>query len=302
MDPILFKHAPVSMSSNKHHGYILNLISQNNSDENIIGNISELVSNSYGRILDIQHHYDIESTAKCIRLDIEIDIDIDKIDYFKNVLINFKKSHNYEFELIHKIKHTKIGILVSKYNHCLYDLLLRKQYNEIDADIEFIVSNHEDLRYIADNFSIPFFYISISSESKRNAEKELLEICENFGVDLLVLARYMQILTPKVLNKYKNKIINVHHGLLPAFKGAKPYHQAFEKGVKIIGATSHYANEELDMGPIISQEISHVNHANNVESLMAKGRDLEKKTLSDAVIAHIQNRIMVIKNRTIIFN
>jgi formyltetrahydrofolate deformylase len=300
MSSILPKHDPVSRSSNQYHGYILNLISQKKSDENIIGDISVLISYSYGKILDIQHHYDVESTVKYIRFDIEIDVD--KIDCFKNALVNFKNSHNYEFELIHKIKHTKIGILVSKYNHCLYDLLLRKQYSEIDADIKFIVSNHEDLNYIADDFSIPFFYIPVSSETKRSAEKELLEICENFGADLLVLARYMQVLTPKILNKYKNKIINVHHGLLPAFKGAKPYHQAFEKGVKIIGATSHYANEELDMGPIISQEISHVNHANNVEALMAKGRDLEKKTLSDAVIAHVQNRIMVIKNRTIIFN
>jgi formyltetrahydrofolate deformylase len=300
MSFILHERTPVSISSNQYYSYILNFISQNNSDENIIGDISELISNSYGRILDIQHHYDVESIVKYIRLDIEIDVN--KIDHFKNVLVNFKNSQNYEFELINKVKHTKIGILVSKYNHCLYDLLLRKQYNEIDADIEFIVSNHENLRYIANNFSIPFFYIPISSETKQSAEKELLEVCENFDVDLLVLARYMQVLTPKVLSKYKNKIINVHHGLLPAFKGAKPYHQAFEKGVKIIGATSHYANEELDMGPIISQEISHVNHANNVESLMAKGRDLEKKTLSDAVIAHVQNRIMVIKNRTIIFN
>lgn len=195
----------------------------------------------------------------------------------------------------------RMAILVSGYDHCLYDLFLRHKYGEIAADIVLVASNHATLAPVAAQFGVPFAHVPVEPGKKDLAETRLLALLEEVQVDFLVLARYMQILTPILVRPFTHRIINVHHGFLPAFKGAKPYHQAYEHGVKLIGATSHYVTEELDMGPIIAQETARVTHANSVEDLVALGRDLEKQVLASAVKAHAMDKIMVYNRRTIVF-
>lgn len=195
----------------------------------------------------------------------------------------------------------RMAILVSKYDHCLYDLLLRHQYGEINADLALIVSNHPDLEHVAENFRVPFVVVPVPPGEKEAAEAKMLELLRAHHVDFVVLARYMQILTPFFIDHFQHRVINVHHGFLPAFKGARPYHQAYEHGVKLIGASSHYATADLDMGPIIEQETMRVNHTHDVADLVALGRDIERKVLATAVKAHADDRIMVYRRRTIVF-
>lgn len=195
----------------------------------------------------------------------------------------------------------RMAILVSKYDHCLYDLFLRHQYGEINADIALVVSNHEDLAHVAEQFKTPFFHVPVEKGQKQAAEERLLALLREHRVDFVVLARYMQVVTPLIIDAFEHRIINVHHGFLPAFKGARPYHQAYERGVKLIGATSHYVNEELDNGPIIAQETIPVTHGHSVKQMLAQGRDAEKRVLANAVSAHAADLIMVYRNRTIVF-
>lgn len=196
----------------------------------------------------------------------------------------------------------RMAILVSKYDHCLYDLLLRDRYGEIEADIALVASNHPDLEHVATSFRIPFFFLPVEKGRKEEAEERLLEILRQHHVDFVVLARYMQILTGAFISHYPSRIINIHHGFLPAFRGSKPYHQAYERGVKLIGATSHYATEELDDGPIIEQETIRVTHSHSVKDMLALGREIERGVLAKAVKAHAADRIMVYKQRTIVFD
>lgn len=195
----------------------------------------------------------------------------------------------------------RMAILVSKYDHCLYDLFLRRQYGEIPAEIACVISNHPDLEPVARNFGAEFLHIPVPPGKKGQAEQRCIEELHARNVDFVVLARYMQVLSPLMVDAFRNRIINVHHGFLPAFKGAKPYHQAYEYGVKIIGATSHYVTDELDMGPIIAQETARVDHTHRVEDLVTLGRDAEKRVLAAAVRAHAEERIMVYRHRTIVF-
>lgn len=207
-----------------------------------------------------------------------------------------------EYEFSFEEDRKRMAVLVSRYDHCLYDLLLRHQYGEIDADIALVVSNHTDLEQVAVNFRVPFFYVPVKKGGKEEAEARQLELFRQHHVDFVVLARYMQILTPRLTDAYPNRIINVHHGFLPAFVGARPYHQAYARGVKLIGATSHYVNEDLDMGPIIAQETIRVDHSHSVSEMVALGRDVERQVLAEAVKAHASDHIMVYENRTIVFD
>ncbi len=195
----------------------------------------------------------------------------------------------------------RMAIFVSKYNHCLYDLLSRHRSGELEVEIPFILGNHEDLRGIAEQFQLPFYHIPVAPGEKELAEKQQLALLRKHQVDFVVLARYMQILTGRIIEEYPNRIINIHHSFLPAFAGAKPYHAAFNRGVKIIGATSHYVTEELDAGPIIAQDVTPVSHAHTVADFIAKGRDLEKIVLARAVQLHVQRKTMVYHNKTVIF-
>jgi formyltetrahydrofolate deformylase len=194
-----------------------------------------------------------------------------------------------------------MAVFVSKYDHCLYDLLGRYKSGELAVEIPFILSNHQDLASIAKAFDIPFFRTTVTKETKAAATKQQLALLAEHEVDFVVLARYMQIIPTDLIEEYRNKIINIHHSFLPAFPGAKPYHSAFERGVKIIGATSHYVTEELDAGPIIEQGVAHVSHNHSVSQLIAKGRDLEKMVLANAVKHHVEKKVLVYGNKTVIF-
>jgi formyltetrahydrofolate deformylase len=196
----------------------------------------------------------------------------------------------------------KMAIFVSKYDHCLYDLLGRYSSNELEVEIPFIVSNHNDLKYITDNFNIPFYHIPVKKATKAQAEQQQLELLDKYNIDFVVLVRYMQIVSSRLIDKFPSKIINIHHSFLPAFAGAKPYHSAFKRGVKIIGATSHYITEELDAGPIIYQDVAQVTHTYSIKDLVLKGKDLEKIVLSNAVKLHTKRKVMVYNNKTVIFS
>jgi len=198
-------------------------------------------------------------------------------------------------------RRSKTAIFVSKYDHCLYDLLLRQRSGELSTEIPMIISNHPDLEPVAQQFGIPFHHLPITKETKRAQENKALELLREADIDLIVLARYMQILTDDFLQSYEGDVINIHHSFLPAFMGSKPYHRAFERGVKLIGATAHYATAELDDGPIIEQDVVRCSHRDSVQDLVRKGRDLEKFVLARAVRWHLDDRILVYDNKTVVF-
>ena len=194
---------------------------------------------------------------------------------------------------------TKVAIFVSRYDHCLYDLLLRHKAGELNCEFPLIISNHSDLKHVAKSFNIPFY--AICSQDKVEVEKTQLKLLREYKVEAVALARYMQILSEKFIAKFPNKIINVHHSFLPAFTGAKPYHQAYERGVKIIGATAHFVTADLDEGPIIEQAVERISHKENIPMLVNKGRDLERKVLSRALQLFLENRLFVSARRVIVF-
>jgi len=199
-------------------------------------------------------------------------------------------------------RRSKTAIFVSKYDHCLYDLLLRQRSGELSTEIPMIISNHPDLEPVAQQFGIPFHHLPITKETKRAQENKALKLLREADIDLIVLARYMQILTDDFLQSYEGDVINIHHSFLPAFMGSKPYHRAFERGVKLIGATAHYATAELDDGPIIEQDVVRCSHSDSVQDLVRKGRDLEKSVLARAVRWHLDDRILVYDNKTVVFS
>jgi formyltetrahydrofolate deformylase len=196
----------------------------------------------------------------------------------------------------------RVAIFVSQYLHCLIDLLYRQHGGELACSIPLIASNHPDGRPLADFYGVPFHEIPISAAVKAEAERKQIELLEEHRVNLVVLARYMQVLSPDFVKKYRNRIINVHHSFLPAFTGAKPYHRAFQRGVKLIGATSHYVSEVLDDGPIIEQDVARITHRDQLDDLIEKGRDLERVVLSRAVRWHLDHRILSYGNKTVVFD
>ncbi len=267
----------------------------------IVYNVSKFLYERGGNIIDAQQHTEQLDTRFFMRVHFDRrEMKCTKQD-LKKELDELAAAYAMEYELAFNDERKRMAILVSKYDHCLYDLFLRHQYGEINADIALVVSNHPDLEQVAANFKVPYCCVPVEKEDKGAAEAKILELFRQHHIDFIVLARYMQILSPLMVNAYRKRIINVHHGFLPAFKGAKPYHQAYEHGVKLIGATSHYVTEDLDMGPIIQQETVRVNHTHSVEDLVSMGRDVEKKVLAYAVKTHAEDRIMVYRHRTIVF-
>jgi formyltetrahydrofolate deformylase len=196
----------------------------------------------------------------------------------------------------------RVAIFVSRLPHCLYDLLARWRMGEFRAEVPLVVSNHDDLRSIAEDFGVDFRRVSVTPETKAAAEAQLLAELERQRIDLIVLARYMQVLGQDMVGRYRDRIINIHHSFLPAFAGARPYHQAHERGVKIIGATAHYVTPELDQGPIIEQDVARVSHRDSVLDLVRKGRDLEKTVLARAVDLHLRRRVVIYGNKTVVFD
>ncbi|KJD35615.1 formyltetrahydrofolate deformylase [Tamlana sedimentorum] len=269
---------------------------------NIIASVTNFIVKNNGNIVYIDQYVDREQNIFFMRLESEFVSDNFNTNNFKT---DFKTSLADKFTMKWRIYSSeakpKMALFVSKYDHCLYDLLARYNSGELNLEIPFIISNHNDLKHIADNFKIPFYHIPVTKETKTNAEEKQLELLKSHNIDFIVLARYMQIVSNKLIDVYKNKIINIHHSFLPAFVGAKPYHSAYKRGVKIIGATSHYVTEELDAGPIIEQDVTRVTHAHAIQDLIAKGRDLEKIVLANAVKLHANRKVMVFNNKTIIF-
>ena len=269
----------------------------------IIAAVTNYILKHGGNILDLDQHTDSVKQRFYMR----VSWDLQKFDVpEENIETHFEEelggSFNMNWELHFSKKRQKIGIFVSKQQHCLYDMLARWQTKEWDVDIPLIISNHEEAGETAEKFGIEFHHLPITKENKKEQEAEQTRLLKEKEIDLIVLARYMQILSYDFIDEFRNQIINIHHSFLPAFPGARPYHSAYERGVKIIGATSHYVTEGLDEGPIIEQDIVHVTHRDDVESLIRKGRDLETLVLSRAVWKHIQRKTLVTDNRTIIFN
>ncbi|MEZ4971464.1 MAG: formyltetrahydrofolate deformylase [Flavobacteriaceae bacterium] len=269
----------------------------------IISSVTGFIHRKGGNIIYIDQHVDKEAGVFFMRLESDFEKNIPVV---KNLKQEFEKElalpHRMEWSLYLGSVQPKMALFVSKYNHCLYDLLSRYNSGELEVEIPFILSNHIDLEYVAKQFDIPFFHVPITNGTKSEAENRQLALLKEYQIDFIVLARYMQIVSSKVIDNYPNKIINIHHSFLPAFAGAKPYHAAFERGVKIIGATSHYVTEELDAGPIIEQDVTTVTHAHSIKDFITKGRDLEKIVLSRAVKLHINRKTMVYNNKTVIFS
>jgi formyltetrahydrofolate deformylase len=205
------------------------------------------------------------------------------------------------WELTYSDVRPKVAVFVSRTPHCLYDLLLCHQLGELGGDIVSVVANHHDLASVCEHFEVPFRHIPVAADAKAEAEQRQLHLLDELGVDLVVLARYMQILSPTFVGRRPGRIINIHHSFLPAFVGARPYHQARERGVKVIGATAHYVTSELDQGPIIEQDVCRVSHRDDVEDLVRKGREMERQVLTRAVRMHLERRVLIHQNRTIVF-
>ena len=281
----------------------ITLIIQCPDQKGIIAEVTQFIYRYKGNILYIDQYVDRENKAFFMRLESEFNGDLKAIEQFQQAFADSPATkYDMTWSLYHQKKKPRMALFVSKYDHCLYDLLGRFRSGELKVEIPFILSNHSDLRSIAESFGIPFYHIPVNEDTKAKAEKKQLELLKKNNVSFIVLARYMQILSSNLINKYPNNIINIHHSFLPAFPGAKPYHSAFERGVKIIGATSHYVTEDLDAGPIIEQDVVHVSHTHSISQLLAKGRDLEKIVLSRAVKNHISHKVMVYRNKTIVFS
>lgn len=268
--------------------------------------LSDFVYRHGGNILHADEHADADSGLFLMRVEFDPkDFDIDLADKdladFRRQFSPIVEKFRMTWRLALSLHRPRMIIFVSKYDHCLVDLLYRHQSGELACEISLIISNHPDNQRIADFYKIPYTVISITKENKEQAERKIESLIQEHKADFLVLARYMQIFSSDFVNRYPQRIINIHHGFLPAFMGAKPYHQAFERGVKLIGATSHYVTEVLDDGPIIEQDVVRVSHRDTVEDLIRKGRDLEKIVLSRAVRLHVENRILLYGNKTVVF-
>ncbi len=269
----------------------------------IISSTTGFIHAQGGNIIYLDQHVDLSSNVFFMRLESEFDEQNFGLSEFKKLFQEeLASSYHMNWSIHVDDVKPKMAIFVSKYNHCLYDLLSRFNSGELLVEIPFILSNHADLKYVADQFEIPFYHIPVFQENKESAEQEQIKLLERYKVDFIVLARYMQIIDENLINRFPNKIINIHHSFLPAFAGAKPYHAAFKRGVKIIGATSHYVTEELDAGPIIEQDVSAVSHIHSIADFINKGRDLEKIVLSRAVKLHVNRKTMVYNNKTVIFS
>lgn len=274
-------------------------------EQGIISEVTKFITDNQGNIVYLDQYVDREDGMFFMRIEWELkNFTIPREKIYEYIDTLYWQRYNMTFNLYFNDERPRMAIFVSKMSHCLYDLLARYKAGEWNVDIPCIVSNHEDLRYVAEQFNIPYYVWSIKKDhsNKEEVEKAEMELLKKEKVTFIVLARYMQIITDGMISAYPHKIINIHHSFLPAFIGAKPYHQAWERGVKIIGATSHYVTADLDAGPIIEQDVTRITHKDTPESLVLKGKDLEKIVLSRAVTKHIERKILTYNNKTIIFS
>ena len=269
----------------------------------IISDVTNFITVNQGNIIYLDQYVDRVENIFFMRIEWEREnftIPREKIEDFFGTL--YGQKYDMHFRLYFSDQKPRMAIFVSKMSHCLYDLLARFSAGEWDVELPLIISNHEDMRPVAEMFGIPYYCLPITKENKAEQEAKEFQLLQENGVTFIVLARYMQVISEEMIQHYRHKIINIHHSFLPAFIGAKPYHAAFERGVKIIGATAHYITTELDAGPIIEQDVVRITHKDTIETLINKGKDLEKIVLSRAVQKHIERKILTYKNKTVIFN
>jgi formyltetrahydrofolate deformylase len=269
----------------------------------ILAEVTDFITVNKGNIIYLDQHVDHEENMFFMRLEWELKeflIPREKIqDYFGTL---YAQKYGMIFRLYFSDIKPRMALFVSKMPHCLYDILARYTAGEWNVEIPLIISNHPDLQRVADLFGIPFYVFPITKENKEEQEKKEMELLKEHKITFIVLARYMQVISDKMTEAYPDRIINIHHSFLPAFIGARPYHAAFQRGVKIIGATSHYITNELDAGPIIEQDVVRITHRDSIEDIINKGKDLEKIVLSRAVQKHIERKILAYKNKTVIFS
>ena len=268
----------------------------------IVASIADFLYQHNANILHADQHQDAENNLFLMRVEWDLaGFNLDEASFKAEFApIATKFAMHWQLKLSqHK---TRVAIMVSQYDHCLADLLHRHKSGELDCEIPLVISNHKDVEALVKFYGVDFHYIEVNKDDKPQAEAVQFKLFDDNNIDLIVLARYMQILSPDFVARYPQRIINIHHSFLPAFIGARPYHRAFERGVKLIGATSHYVTEVLDEGPIIEQDIDRISHRDQVEDLIQKGRDLERTVLSKAVRWHIENRILPYANKTVIFD
>ena len=269
----------------------------------ILAEVTDFITVNKGNIIYLDQYVDHVENIFFMRIEWELKdflVPQEKIeDYFATL---YAQKYEMNFRLYFSDTKPRMAIFVSKMSHCLFDLLARYTAGEWNVEIPLIISNHPDLQHVAERFGFPFHLFPITKETKEEQEKKEMELLAKHKITFIVLARYMQVISEQMINAYPNRIINIHHSFLPAFVGAKPYHAAFERGVKIIGATSHYVTTELDAGPIIEQDVVRITHKDTVQDLVNKGKDLEKIVLSRAVQKHIERKVLAYKNKTVIFN
>ena len=263
--------------------------------------IADFIYRHDGNILHFEQHQAGEERFYLARVEWELEGFRLKLDEFDEAFGPIAHKFGMNWSIALGSQRPRVAIFVSKYDHCLVDLLYRQRNGELHCDFPLMISNHADAKHHANFYGVPYYQIPVSKENKPQAEAQQLELLERYQIDLVVLARYMQVLSDDFIQRYPRPIINIHHSFLPAFVGAKPHQQAFQRGVKLIGATAHYVTEVLDDGPIIEQGVARITHKDDIDDLVEKGRDLEKVVLSRAVRWHIENRILLHGNRTVIF-
>ncbi|HSR01718.1 MAG TPA: formyltetrahydrofolate deformylase [Methylophilaceae bacterium] len=268
----------------------------------IVASIANFLHEHNANILHADQHQDAENSLFLMRVEWDlVQFNLDQASFAQHFGAIAKK-FSMHWQLKFSAYKPRMALMVSQYDHCLIDLLHRHKQGELACEIPMIISNHEGTKPLAEFYGVNFHHIVVNKENKAKAEAVQFKLFDDYNIDLIVLARYMQILSPDFVARYPQQIINIHHSFLPAFIGAKPYHRAFERGVKLIGATAHYVTEVLDEGPIIEQDIARISHRDQVEDLLQKGRDLERVVLSRAVRWHIDNRILTYANKTVIFD
>ena len=269
----------------------------------ILAEVTDFITVNKGNIIYLDQYVDHVENIFFMRIEWELKdflVPQEKIeDYFRTL---YGQKYEMDFRLYFSDVKPRMAIFVSKLSHCLFDMLARYTAGEWNVEIPLIISNHPYLQHVAERFGIPFYLFPITKETKEEQERKEMELLAKHKITFIVLARYMQVISEQMINAYPNKIINIHHSFLPAFVGAKPYHAAFQRGVKIIGATSHYVTTELDAGPIIEQDVVRITHKDAIEDLVNKGKDLEKIVLSRAVQKHIERKVLAYKNKTVIFS
>ncbi len=268
--------------------------------QGLVAKIANFIYSNGGNIIHADHHTDLEAGLFLSRIEWQLEGFNLPRDLIGAAFSAIAQPLNADWQLHFSDTIPKLAIWVSQQDHCLYDLLWRIQAKELKATIGLIISNHQKLASIAEQFGIEYHYLPIDKNNKKEQELKQLEILKNANIDLVILAKYMQVLSSDFIKEFPN-VINIHHSFLPAFVGAKPYHQAYSRGVKIIGATAHYITQDLDAGPIIEQDVVKISHRDTVKDLIRKGKDLEKIVLARGVRLHLQHRVLVYGNRTVVF-